>query len=72
MWTSFAPGLPQQVGDLAAGGSPDDGVVDHHHPPALHLTAQGRQLDAHRLLPAGLVWSDESAAYVAVFHKAHP
>ena len=68
----LGPRLPQKGDDLAAGGPPDDGVVHHDHPLALHLAGQGGELDAHRLLPAGLVGGDKGAAHIAVFHKSHP
>ena len=68
----FCPRLPQQIDDLAGGGAPDDGIVHHHDPSALHAALQGPQLDAHRLLPALLAGGDKGAADVTVFYQAYP
>ncbi|CAN4015306.1 Fimbrial protein, partial [Dysosmobacter welbionis] len=60
------PGFPQQVDGPAAGGAPDDGVVDQHHPLALHHGADGVQLDIDLVFPHGLSGGDEGAADVLV------
>ena len=66
----FSPRLPQQADDLPGGSTPDDGVVDHNHPPALDCAPKGTQLDADGLFPALLVRGDKGAADVTVLHKA--
>ena len=63
------PGFPQQVDGPAAGGAPDDGVVDQHHPLALHHGADGVQLDIDLVFPHGLSGGDEGAADVLVLDE---
>ena len=64
-------GLAQQVDGAAAGGAPDDGVIDQHHALALHHGADGVQLDIDLIFPHILRGRNKGAADVFVLDKAH-
>ena len=63
--------VPQQPNNLSAGGAADDGVVDEHHPLALHRLRDGVELDAHLVDALILTGGDEGAADVLVLDEAH-
>src|SRR5690606_16341685 len=61
---------PQHLDDLAAGGSTDDGVVDHHDALAPQHVGDGAELEAHAEVPDRLGGLDEGSAHVVAAHQA--
>ena len=55
-------GPPQLSYDAAAGGAPDQRIVDQDHTFARHRGTDGVELDADSLFPLGLPRCDEGAA----------
>ena len=47
----FCPSFPEKIYDAAAGGSPDDGVVDKHDPLVLYTVLHSAQLDLYLIQP---------------------
>lgn len=62
----FGPGVPEELHQLAGGGTPDDGVVNDHHPLPRNGGAQGVELQPHGGLPIGLPGLDKSAVDIAM------
>ena len=65
------PGFPQQVDGPAAGGAPDDGVVDQYHALAADGGGDGVELDVDGFLPLALLRLDKGAGDILVFDDAY-
>ena len=66
----LCPSLPEQSHDLAAGGAPDDGVIDQDNPLSRYLIPDGAEFDFHLVYPLALAGGNKGAPDILVFDKA--
>src|SRR5215472_3680586 len=67
----FGTGVADHADDLAAGGTPDDGIVHEHDALAFDEAAYGIELQLDAEIADGLRGLDEGAADIVIANQAH-
>ena len=66
----LGPRLPQHAHNTVAGGSPDNGVIQHNDPLSLYCGNQRVKLDPHAVAPFLLGRLNKGPANVIIFYNA--